>query len=332
MFIVNGLPYIQCPDGSTFAEIVTLLEKALPEHPEDEVVLLRNIISMSSCVPEKTAVGLHAANRMLEIATEADDKAEALIFKATTLREAKGDMDEAIALFTEAHSHNNEYQDPYENLFAIYTQRKEYETALHWATLMTKQEGLDSIGFQLMGEALTSLGKTDEALLAFETSLAKDESAEAYKGLGNCFLIQGNYAQAVEAFTKAHEKCHYPEPLYTYGVGYAYHQMDDPYRAMKWYAKTLDIDPSYANALNNMAVLNLTLSNTWEDAVPYLLKAVELSNEAINASMQVVYRNLWAYYTQILNHEKAEYYHRLMMKCLGFDDNTIDFLDSFKDE
>jgi len=81
-----------------------------------------------------------------------------------------------------------------------------------------------------------------------------------------------------------------------------------------------------------MAVLQLDLDNGWSEAVPYLLKAVELSGEVINKSMRIVYRNLWAYYTQILDEEKAEYYHRLNYKCLGFDDDNIDFLDSFEKE
>jgi tetratricopeptide (TPR) repeat protein len=105
--------------------------------------------------------------------------------------------------------------------------------------------------------------------------------------------------------------------------------MDDPYRAMKWYTKCLDIEPSYPNALNNMAVLSLELTNGWEEAVPYLLKAVELSNEAINPEMRVVYRNLWAYHTQILDTEKAAYYQHLNYRCLGFDDDVADFLGSF---
>jgi len=101
---------------------------------------------------------------------------------------------------------------------------------------------------------------------------------------------------------------------------------------MKWYAKALDIDPANPNALNNMAVLNLELINTWDEALPYLYKAVELANEATTPEMRIVYRNLWAYHTQILDHEKAEYYRHLMMNCLGFDDDTTDFLDSLLDE
>jgi len=145
-------------------------------------------------------------------------------------------------------------------------------------------------------------------------------------------LAHEQWELAKDAYIEAFNHCHYPELLYAYGAGYCYHNLDDPYRAMQWYGKALEIDPSYPNALNNMAVLQLDLDNGWSEAVPYLLKAVELSGEVINKSMRIVYRNLWAYYTQILDEEKAEYYHRLNYKCLGFDDDNIDFLDSFEKE
>jgi hypothetical protein len=81
-----------------------------------------------------------------------------------------------------------------------------------------------------------------------------------------------------------------------------------------------------------MAVISMELSNGWEEAVPYLLKAVELSNESLSPSMKVVYRNLWAYYTQTLDHEKAQYYSSLVLQCMGFDSDTADFLSDLPDD
>jgi hypothetical protein len=48
--------------------------------------------------------------------------------------------------------------------------------------------------------------------------------------------------------------------------------------------------------------------------------------------MRPVYRNLWAYHKQILDEEKAKYYHRLNLRCLGLDGDLFDFPDGVEDQ
>jgi len=333
MINLNGLPYLNFPANTSWDEMISMLEHALPEHPEDELQILMRMLPLTSIVKGREELRLRTADRVLQLCTDPEGRAEAMIARADVLHEQGKDIEEVVALYTEAQSLDPEVQDPYERLFEIYTKRREHEKALHWARLMVAQDEMDHIGLAMVGKALTELGRIPEAMETFETCIkANPKSAVAFCGLANCHLLEGRYEEACTGFIHAFEQCHYPEPLYAYGAGYAYQQNDDPYRAMKWYAKALDIEPSHPDALNNMAVLNLELSNTWDEALPYLLKAVELSNAAITPSMRIVYRNLWAYHTQILDHEKAEYYRHLMMNCIGFDDDTIDFLDSFGEE
>ncbi|MCF8277858.1 MAG: hypothetical protein K9J17_14080 [Flavobacteriales bacterium] len=330
---INGIPYVQVPMNATWTKYVDALEKALPEHPEDELKILRALMTYTGLVPAKYDRCLEVVERVLQLSDDKDDRAEALLNRATILFEERRNLEEAEALFIEVHSISNEYQQTYENLVRMYMERKDLEKALHWAESMACIEGMDHIGLELKGDVLLEMGRIHEALEAYEASAQLDcYPSSAYFGIAKCHLDGEHYEQACQACIKAYETCHRPEPLYAYGAGFCYQHLDDPYRAMKWYTKCLDIEPSYANALNNMAVLSLELSNGWEEAVPYLLRAVELSGEALNKSMRVVYRNLWAYYTQILDKEKADYYQRLNYKCLGFDDDRIDFLNNFGEE
>jgi len=333
MITMNGLPHIQFSFDSTWDDRLGILEKALLEYPEDELKILKAMLPLTSIVKGREELRLRAADRVLQLSTDPEDRAEAMIARADVLHAQGKDIEEVIALYTEAQTLYPDFQDPYERLFEIYTKRKEYEKALQWARLMAEQEDMDHIGLPMVGKTLTELERIPEAIDTFEACIRENpKDAEAHCGLANCHLLQERYAEACAGFIQAFETCHYPEPLYAYGAGYAHQLNDDPYRAMKWYAKTLDIDPANPNALNNMAVLNLELSNTWEEALPYLYKAVELANEATTPEMRIVYRNLWAYHTQILDHDNAQYYRHLMMNCLGFDDDTIDFMDSLLDE
>ena len=332
-FQMNGLPNISFLMGSSFLEQVIILEQALIDYPQDELKILRQLVNLASCVKEKHGVCMATSNRLLEIAETNDDRAEALISKGVVLWQERINPEEAEKLLIEAYTIAPDFQQPYENLCDMYMERKEYEKALHWGGLMCAVEGMEHIGCELEGEALIALNRLDDAIKAFETAIKLEGNASTSNyGLSRCYAMQENYEAARDASITAFEKCHYPEATYAYSAGYCYQQLDDPYRAMKWYSKALDIDPTLPEALNNMAVLSLNLSNGWEEALPYLLKAVELSNEAINPAMRLVYRNLWAYHKQILDEEKAAYYSRLNYKCLGFDDDTIDTLGLLGDE
>lgn len=333
MFQINGLPYLKYSLTMPYSERLNMFEKALADHPEDELKLLRLLVTYSTFVPERRDSTLEWADRFLQLATEPQDKAEALLARATVLWEDRSNVEEAEKLFIAAHALDPDYQDSYQKLVDIYLYQNKPEKALHWAELMSVQEDMEHIGFQLKGEVLQQMERIEEAMAAFQEVIRMDlYPTKSFEGLAMCHVAQENWELAKDAFIQASERCHYPEVVYPYGAGLCYQNMDDPYRAMKWYLKALDIEPAYPSALNNLAVLQIELDNGWDEAIPYLLKAVELSGEAINKDMRLIYRNLWAYYKQRLDHEKAEYYHRLNYRCCGFDDDTIDFLDSFGDE
>ena len=333
MISINGLPYAQVPMNAPWIEHVNVLEKALHEHPEDELKILHLLVTYSSMVPDKYELCLAAADRFLELTDNDDHRADAMVSKAVVLVEQKAKLEEAEALLIAVYSISREYQQVFEKLVEIYLERKDFDNALLWADRMVAEEDMDHIGLGLKGTVLLEMGRLDEAIESFEAAIKiQTYPAQDHFGIAKCQLEKKNYEGARDACIKAFETCHYPEPLYAYGAGYAYQELDDPYRAMKWYTKALDIDPSFPDALNNMAVISLDLNNAWKEAVPYLLKAVELAEEPLGPSMRVIYRNLWAYYTQILDHEKAKHYSGLVLQCMGFDSDTAGFLSDLSED
>jgi tetratricopeptide (TPR) repeat protein len=333
MNTISGLPYVCFPENTPWSDVLDLLLKALSEHPQDELTIQKAIMPLAAGIEGKEEVLLNAADRVMQIATDPADLAEAMIVRADVLYVKGRDAVEAEALYMQAQALWPDFPEPYEKLFVICNARREFEKALEWARLMALQEELDHQAMPLVGYALTDLMRIPEAIEAFSLAIDLDpKNPDAYFGLANCYLMSDRFDEAGKIFIRAFECCRYPESAYAYAAGFANQCNDDPYRAMKWYLKALEIDPSHFDALNNMAVLQLELADDWNEAMPYLLRAVELSGGATTPSMRVVYRNLWVYSKQILDHEKAEYYHQLMMMCPIFDQDTLDFLDGLLDE
>lgn len=326
----HGLDYLSFEENLPFSEQCKLLEEALINHPEDELVIIRHLLPINHICknpPERT---LELADKLILLSNDDYDVETSLFHRALVLFEHHKNYDEAEALFFKVLEIEPEHSGVFDRLIDLYREKDELEKALQIAARMSKFKRLKYYGLMQRGQILLEIGRLDESVSDFQMVVADGTYAlHAHEGLGKCYLMMRNYQAAMEQFLKAHEICHYPETLYPYGVGLCYQHLNDPYRAMKWYTIALAINPLMPEALNNMAALHHELNNGWEEAVPFLLNAAKLSNEAINRKMQPVYRNLWAYYTNILDHDKAEYYKRLNMKCTGLDDDAIDFFESF---
>lgn len=328
-----GLPYTHYQPEQPLAEKIEYLEGLLKEHPEDELDFVRFLLSFTKDVKEKHPRCLELADRLLLLAEDEEDTMDALLTKADVLWEDRMDIDLAEKLYVQAHTCCPDYQQPYEKLVAIHLHRKEPDKAMHWAERMIGEEELDHLGLKLKGDVLDAMGRFEEALEVYHVAVERSKHpSEAYFGLARSYIGMNNYTSAREASLNAFHLCHYPEAAYAYSVGYCYQMLDDPYRAMQWYCKALDIDASHVDALNNMAVLNLELDNGWKEALPYLLKAVRVAEQPYSESMKVVYRNLYAYYNQVLEFEQAKYYKEQILKCFGFDDDAAGFLADLDEE
>lgn len=214
--ILVGLPYISFSSDTPNTERVKTLEKALVEHPEDELEIVRFIIAFGTEIEEKRQLCLEATDRLFELAEDDEDRMEALIRKAEMLCYDRTDLDTAEKLLIEAYTIDPHYQQPYKNLAAIYIDRKEYAKALHWGNLALEQKSFKHIGLQLKANALLGLKRIDEAIELFQTVIDMDcNPYEAHFGLAQCLIIKKQYQQALTECLAAFEKCHYPEPAYS---------------------------------------------------------------------------------------------------------------------
>ena len=137
-----------------------------------------------------------------------------------------------------------------------------------------------------MGNALKGKCKLDEAIGAYNKALAiKPDFAEAYNNMGNTLQEQGKLEEAIEAFNKALAL----KPDYAaayYNMGNAFKEKGKLEEALEAYNKALAIKPDYAEACNNMG-------NTLKD-LGKLEEAIQAYNKAlaIKPNYAEAHRNL----------------------------------------
>lgn len=152
----------------------------------------------------------------------------------------------------------------------------------------------------------------------------------AWEGMGLTLSALKNYTEAIPCFTKALEleeskiNTHY----YEYLIGLSYANENDFYRAMAHYTKSLDAEPRYAPALNNIGTLYYEHESDIKTAIKYFKQAEAIAEtEKDNQILQLTYINLGRLYNQISDYDLSKLYNKKLLNVLGFstdDDNDSD--------
>lgn len=124
-----------------------------------------------------------------------------------------GDFSEAIAFFDQALSENTTMLDKTDALQYLYHGKTYAQICLekYADALLTADEGLkkyprDAMLWNNKGWALEKLGKSQEALTAYDTAVSLDaEYTNALINQGNLLNMMGKYSEAVTAFNRANE-------------------------------------------------------------------------------------------------------------------------------
>jgi tetratricopeptide (TPR) repeat protein len=119
------------------------------------------------------------------------------------------------------------------------------------------------------GKALSELGKTEEAIEAYQQAITLDPKyALPYNGLGNTLSDLGKTKEAIEAYKQAIDVD--PENALTYnGLGNALSELGEKEEALEAYKQAINLDPKSAlpyyglgNALRNPRITPLSSSNS----------------------------------------------------------------------
>ena len=161
---------------------------------------------------------------------------------------------------------------------------EEYEKALELLNLLTHLDSQNYEVFLLRGLACIHLGRKDEAILDFDTSLELgDEMAgDIAFQIGNELEIAGMYEEALVYMIRAYEIN--PEDVSVlFDMGFLYQQLGKDEKALSVYRKFLEEEPFDVTAWGNLGRLYLKLERYEEalDAFEYLLAVQEDNPEGL---------------------------------------------------
>ncbi|PRP79978.1 glycoside hydrolase family 55 protein [Planoprotostelium fungivorum] len=118
------------------------------------------------------------------------------------------------------------------------------------------------------------------------------EAAEKFKGEGNNFLHQKNYAKAIESYTKAIE-LNSKNAIYYSNRAAAYSQSGDHNSALKDALEATTLDPNYSKAWGRLGLANFSLGK-YSEAMSNYRRALELepNSESFKASLDAAQKKV----------------------------------------
>lgn len=132
----------------------------------------------------------------------------------------------------------------------------------------------------------------------------KDQSA-AIRDLGEAYMNQGQYTQALREFSKA-ELLWGEDPYLQNDLGLAYLAKGNPELAVDHFKKALDLSPDYSPARNNLGSAYLDEKN-WDAAIKCFKK---VSEDLLYATPHYPLTNLGFAYYKKGDYDKAESYYK----------------------
>lgn len=317
----NKMDFISHPASATRDEKIEIFEQALEQHPERLIDIAYWLVSFLQYDIEHHHRCIELGQKVISATDNPDTQAEMHYVMGNSYYDTMHNIESGKNHYLLAHKLSPDHDSVLSALISIAIEQHDFDKGAQWALHLISIHPNSPNGYNQLGDVHFAAKNIEQAIEAYQRVLAMaPNNHNALYGMGRCYAQEQQHQKALKYFLSAWECIDPPNPSYAYCAGLCYQNIDDPYRALMWYTKALERWPTFPEALNNMAAVSQELSNGWEEAVPYLHKAVELNKEAVSKEMRPIYRNLWAYYKNILDHEKAEYYQRLHYKCMGLED------------
>lgn len=121
-----------------------------------------------------------------------------------------------------------------------------------------------------------------------------EKQANATRNLGEAYLAQGSYSDALRELLKA-DGLKPDDPFTQNDMGLAYMGLNRPDHAIRMFKKAIDLNPNYAPAKNNLGSAYL-MKKDWDSAIEVLTQVAE---DMLYASPHYPLANLgWAHYNK----------------------------------
>lgn len=144
--------------------------------------------------------------------------------------------------------------------------------------------GQDWEALHEQGEKLLESGRLEEAIGCFQQALQAEERAQTHNRLGVALARLGRTSEALTAFQRAVALDPDQASAWT-NLGNAYQELGDLTAARESYAKALALDPEYPLAHHNLGAL-LRREGKYDEAVRHLKQANRLERQRLKEQVR----------------------------------------------
>ncbi len=224
-------------------------------------------------------------------------------------------FERAVALLQEGLQTNPEHESGRYHLGLAYSYRNELEAALQQFRVLSKMAPQDALVFFELAKVLNRMGKTEEAIAAYQSSLQLwPDNAPALTQLGKLYMQE---EQTTAAAAECFERARTAQPSYTpahnaLGEFFAL-KKNDLATARQHFLRALRYDPDEVAALNNLGTSAMAAGN-YAESLSYFNQALARDPRFIPA-----YGNLAFVYALQGEHAAAQKYLR---RALELDPNN----------
>lgn len=168
----------------------------------------------------------------------------------------RGLFDKALAEYNEAIRLNSEYAENYSNLGNLYQKMARYDDAIDMYKKAILLNPKLVSAYNNLGNVLAKKGEFSLAVENYNNAIKLSPyDYEIFINLANVYLKIGNFSNAVDIYKKAiFFNANLPAEVY-YNIGIACASENDFVDAVKYWKKTINIDPNFQKAKSNLEVL-----------------------------------------------------------------------------
>lgn len=227
--------------------------RALQDIGQNEIAVREFNIALSTSKEDQKAEILNDLQGIWVEKIKANPRDPSAHMNLGVVLQKKGDLEGAMKEYKIAGS-----LDPNDitirlNLGTLYQAKKKYTTALRAYDTILQVNPNHKLAHYYKGTALKEMNRLDEAIKEFEFVLKKDPNNKMAKdALFETVMLypeQGDIVNILSSFAKNNPN----DPVAQYRLAFYLHSIKEHKDAMKYYHRTIKLDPNYTDAYLNIA-------------------------------------------------------------------------------
>jgi tetratricopeptide (TPR) repeat protein len=292
----SGLPSYE--DGQPRAVYVSALQRALDRlnrRPGDARAARLAALCLTQLRFAREAEPYYAKARQAGLLGLDDLQARALGMTEINL------LEEATTAYEEILKDHPDDPTALRRLAAVRISQARFREALPPAERLSRQPGQEVVGFALIGTVEHEQKHPDRAVAAFERVLSLDPELRRlplpldifWTYFAEDLIDSGQPAKARRILSRVLSRREDPVQMNLLGLAFQSEGRNE--EAERWFRKAVELDPTLSRGWLHLGrLLMQPPGNRWDEAIPYLKRAAELSPKSFEPlySLSMVYRYL----------------------------------------